>query len=78
MKKAGIGILTGLIVMVSSCHKSPEKVEMDFLSKAIERIDENHSYQWIVVLPGLGCHGCIQEAEILCSNILPTDGFCLF
>lgn len=23
----------------------------------------NIDFQWIVILPGLGCHGCIQEAE---------------
>jgi hypothetical protein len=77
MKKIYIGILIGFIVMVSSCHKSPEKVERNFLSKAIERIDENHNSQWIVVLPGLGCHGCIQEAEVFMQQYI-TDRRVLF
>ena len=47
------------------------------MSKAIKRIDENHNYQWIVVLPGLGCHGCIQEAEVFMQQYI-TDRRVLF
>ncbi|MDR0742784.1 MAG: hypothetical protein LBF05_00280 [Tannerella sp.] len=64
MKGVTISILIGCITVFASCRKSPEKIERDFLSSAIERIDTGHGCQWIVVLPGLGCHGCIQEAEV--------------
>jgi hypothetical protein len=77
MRKVMIGVLIGFTVIVSSCHKSPEKIERDFLNKAIERIDANHEYQWIVILPGLGCHGCIQEAEVFMQQYI-TDRRILF
>ncbi|MDR1225167.1 MAG: hypothetical protein LBL07_20150 [Tannerella sp.] len=70
MKKVNISILAGCIFMIASCHKSPEKVERDFLKRAIERIDVNREYQWIVILPGLGGHGCIQEAEVFMQQYI--------
>ncbi|MDR0395096.1 MAG: hypothetical protein LBH77_08080 [Tannerella sp.] len=48
-----------------------------FLSKAIERMDTDCDYQWIMVLPGLGCHGCIQEAEVFMQQYI-TDRRILF
>jgi hypothetical protein len=77
MKKVYIGILVGFAVMISSCHKSSEKVERDFLNSTIAQIDANHKYQWIVILPGLGCHGCIQEAEFFMQQYV-TDRRILF
>jgi hypothetical protein len=77
MKKTMVSILIGFTVIVSSCHKSPKKIERDFLNKAIERIEMNHEYQWIVILPGLGCHGCIQEAEVFMQQYI-TDRRILF
>ncbi len=26
-------------------------------------MDITDNYQWIVILPGTGCHGCIQDGE---------------
>jgi hypothetical protein len=63
-------MLIGFIAVVFSCHKSPEKVERDFLNKVIERIDAGHEYQWIVILPGLGCHGYIQKAEVFMQRYI--------
>jgi hypothetical protein len=72
-----ISVLIGFTVIVSSCHKSPEKIERDFLNRAIGRIDANHEYQWIVILPGLGGHDCIQEAEVFMQQHI-TDRQILF
>ncbi|MDL2278281.1 hypothetical protein LJC57_06775 [Parabacteroides sp. OttesenSCG-928-G07] len=52
------------ILFLSSCSKSVEKTEKNFLRNAIRQIDVDYSeYKWIIIIPGLGCHGCIQEAE---------------
>ena len=56
-------LLIILIILATSCNKSPEKMEREYFSSAIKQVKVNNDCQWIVVLPGLGCHGCIQEAE---------------
>lgn len=40
-----------------------EKEERRFLSNCIEQIKIPVNYQWVVILPGVGCHGCIQDGE---------------
>jgi len=51
------------VVTFYSCKKSAHEIETQNLSSAISKVNiANHS-KWIVILPGLGCHGCIQEGE---------------
>lgn len=58
-------ILTLIILSltISSCEKSKEEVEADYIDGFISNLDVNEKFKWVVVLPGLGCHGCIQTAE---------------
>jgi hypothetical protein len=69
MKKIGVKIFIVFALFVTtSCNKSPEKTEKDCLTNAVNQIMVDNQYQWIVVLPGLGCHGCIQEGELFMQN----------
>lgn len=55
-----------IIIMLScliACNKKAEKGEKVFLSNCIEQLDFAGNYEWIVILPGTGCHGCIQDGE---------------
>jgi hypothetical protein len=53
-----------LIVCVTiSCKKSVKEIESIYLKDAISKIKVNASIKWVVILPGLGCDGCIQEGE---------------
>lgn len=56
-------ILLSLTVLSFSCNKSIQEKEKDQLMDAVDNIAINKNTDWIVVLPGLGCSGCIQEAE---------------
>lgn len=51
------------IVGFVSCKQKIEEVEKKFLTSVIDEIKIDEKYEWIVILPGLGCHGCIQEGE---------------
>lgn len=51
------------IVGFVSCKQKIEEVEEKFLASAIDEFKIDKKYEWIVILPGLGCHGCIQEGE---------------
>lgn len=54
--------LFGLCLL--SCKEDATKQEKVFLTHAIEKLPHVHGqYDWIVILPGLGCHGCIQDGE---------------
>lgn len=48
-----------------SCKEDITKQEKAFLTHAIEMLPnvDRQAYDWIVILPGLGCHGCIQDGE---------------
>lgn len=56
-------IVIMLITVFMSCKKTQEQVEKEQLNTAINQSNISTNYSWIVVLPGLGCHGCIQEGE---------------
>jgi thioredoxin-related protein len=66
----------GLLLFVFftvTCQQSPEKVEKNVFENAINQININDQYQWLVILPGLGCHGCIQEAEDFMRNHIEDE-----
>ncbi|MBU2903446.1 hypothetical protein KO529_01510 [Arenibacter algicola] len=64
-------VLFGAIFFVlASCHEKNNKIEQDFLSEAISHINDKTSYDWVVILPGLGCTGCIEEAEFFMGEYL--------
>ena len=54
-----------LIVFASffSCKKSNKEIETFYLNSAVKQLSVNNTYKWAVILPGLGCNGCIQEGE---------------
>lgn len=52
-----------LMFLEISCKDSVKIEEEVFLKNAIVQINSVSQYNWIVILPGLGCHGCIQEGE---------------
>lgn len=53
-----------ILFIISSCKKSTKEIETACLRTAIEKLKVDDHTKWIVVLPGLGCQGCIQEAEV--------------
>lgn len=52
-----------LVTVLMSCEKTQEQVENEHLNTFINQSKISTNYSWIVILPGLGCHGCIQEGE---------------
>lgn len=55
-------------IVLACCQQNQGKREIEIYSKAIEHIKIDDQYQWIVILPGLGCNGCIQEGEAFMKN----------
>ena len=46
-----------------SCEKTDKERETLSISNAMEQLKLNEKPTWVVILPGLGCTGCIQEGE---------------
>lgn len=74
MKKVRyIFILTALSLIIASCEKSKEEIEADYVDGFISNLDVNDGFKWVVVLPGLGCHGCIQTAEVFMQEHIGNE-----
>jgi hypothetical protein len=62
-------ILIGVALISYSCNKKVEKdLESDYLTSFLKDTPLRENTEWVVILPGLGCHGCIQEAELFMKN----------
>ena len=63
VKQVHIFVFVVIVLAVGSCKKSAQDTETDNLTASITKIQVDKQVKWIVVLPSLGCHGCIQEGE---------------
>lgn len=78
MKTISVYALLLLLVCGMACkEKSVKEKEADYVHEIVNSLPvKKTQYKWLVILPGLGCHGCIQEAEMFMqqnianSNIL--------
>lgn len=53
-----------VIMSCISCNKKTDKdIEAEYIASFIQKITFPKEVTSIVLLPGLGCHGCIQEGE---------------
>lgn len=69
-----VGIVSILSVLFICCKKNEKEIETERLTTAIKQTKVITNFKWIVILPGLGCHGCIQEGEaFMRDNINHTD-----
>jgi hypothetical protein len=48
--------------------KSDKYTETKAITNAIHKINTPENLKWIIILPGLGCDGCIQEGEDFLIN----------
>ena len=63
MKNINLIIAVFIFMILFSCKKEERKIEHDYLETTINKFNINDNIKWVVILPGLGCHGCIQEGE---------------
>lgn len=61
MKK--IYVIAVLFIFICSCEKNEKNIEKDLLDSSINKLKTTDAYNWVVILPSLGCTGCIQHAE---------------
>lgn len=71
MNKYILNILLMFLSLCLFCCK--DNIEKKFLENAIEQLKIDKQYEWVIVLPGVGCHGCIQEAEFFMKENISND-----
>lgn len=74
MKYAFIYISTIVVLsLLVACNNKSQNKERFFLDNCIKQINVSDKYQWIVILPGIGCHGCIQDGEYFMKKNVGND-----
>lgn len=63
MKNIVLAITCSIFIVLFSCKKEEKEIEHDYIETTIKKFNINSNIKWIVILPGLGCQGCIQEGE---------------
>jgi hypothetical protein len=72
MRVVIIAILVSLFLQ--SCTKSNAEIEKEEIQLYVNNnSDKIKGYDYVVFLPGLGCHGCIQEAEVFMQNYVANQ-----
>lgn len=65
------------ILFLSHCNivkESDNDVEIEFITAGLKKANPGTGNQWIVILPGLGCNGCIQEGEAFMRDFVDSSG----
>jgi|BioPla2DNA2_1021312.scaffolds.fasta_scaffold03320_12 hypothetical protein len=73
MKYFNIFFIIVILLITGSCQKKAHKIEKNNIIKAMEQMDVGDNVSWIVILPGLGCTGCIQEAEVFMKDHINNE-----
>lgn len=51
------------LIIICSCKQNTSELESNYIQEKINNFDNLKDKDWVVILPGLGCKGCIQEGE---------------
>lgn len=55
---------------ISCSKKSQHEVELDYFKSLVKELHLKEGIKYIVILPGLGCNGCIQEGEVFMKEFV--------
>lgn len=66
-------IIIACIYTSTGCERSPAEMEAVYIENRVAELAPTSDKKWIVVLPGLGCKGCIQEGEEFLKNYVSYD-----
>ena len=74
MKKIILLPIVLIFVLSISCKKSEKELENEYILTVVDKVPMSKTTKCLIILPGLGCHGCIQEGEVFMrDNIKNTD-----
>lgn len=68
-------LLLASLLLFSNCgliKKSDSDVETEYLSNGLKKGNFSATKKWMVILPGLGCNGCIQEGEAFMRDFVDS------
>ncbi|RVT97201.1 hypothetical protein EOD41_19540 [Mucilaginibacter limnophilus] len=58
------------ITIICGCgKKEPKDIEADYLVEYVKELHLQNNVKLVLILPGLGCHGCIEEGELFMKDM---------
>ena len=75
MKKSVIIYLLCIMYMCGSC-KNEEHREREYLNDVLAEYPQLTKYSWLIIIPGAGCNGCIQESEYFLKKYVSEKSLC--
>lgn len=75
MKKTFIIYLLCIMYMCSSCINE-EYQEREYLNDVLAEYPQLTKYSWLIIIPGAGCNGCIQESEYFLKKYVSEESLC--
>ncbi len=75
MRRISIVLTIFLTMCMSfSCKKGETQLEQEHIEAMLNDVEIQKAVEWVVLLPGLGCHGCIREGEYFLKEHLDNEG----
>ncbi|MBQ5971211.1 MAG: hypothetical protein IJL45_02235 [Prevotella sp.] len=75
MKKIFHYTIICFFVLLLSCN-SENSQEVHFLNDALLQETSLDNYKWLVIIPEVGCNGCIQEGEYFLKQHVDKNDIC--
>lgn len=63
MDKIVLLICMCAFLFLQSCRDNREKLEQKKIVELLSDLNVDNNYDWVIILPGMGCHGCIIGGE---------------
>ena len=59
--------------IVVSCGNSAKEKEWKVVEQALTDLNIGSNYEWVVIIPGTGCHGCIIGGEMFMKEHIQDE-----
>lgn len=66
-------LLLVALVLLTNCKKNEKNFEKDYISSIINTVVISDTVKWVIILPGMGCHGCIREGEVFMKDNIDNN-----
>ncbi len=70
-------IIPLMMIIIFSCKKGEAKQDQEKIKFILEALEIKKEVKWVILLPGLGCDGCIKEGEYFLKQYINNENMFL-
>ena len=63
----------GLTILNLTCKNEVNERENEYINSITESFSISSEVKWLIILPGMGCNGCIQEGEAFMKEFIDNN-----